>query len=126
MITRDKMNIFRMKLDALLKDANLDGYALKVGHGRYSGSSFSFTIEGAEVGESGIVKDLEYETLKELGAIYGLGDDAFGKQVNLYGSTFTIKGLNTRRSKFPVSAVNQNGKRYKLALEDVKRALEVK
>jgi len=124
MITRDKMRAFRMKLDALLKEADLEGYSVRVGSGSYSDTNFSFKIEGAEIGESGIVKDKDYETLKELGAIYGLGNDAYGKKITLNGSTFTIKGLNTRRRKYPVSAVKDStGKRFKLPLEDVKRAL---
>lgn len=58
--------------------------------------------------------------------LYGLPKDAFGKTFTVRGTEYRIAAINTRRPKFPVSAVRVRDDRgFKFGADTVRRALGV-
>ena len=53
----------------------------------------------------------------------GLPSDVIGRQVRLGRSTYTVTGFKTNNRKYPVLATNQNGKAYKLSVQQVMQGL---
>lgn len=52
--------------------------------------------------------------------ILGLPKDIVGKNFKQRASTFTVTSLDMKKIKYPVIAVNQNGKSYKFTVDSVK------
>lgn len=53
----------------------------------------------------------------------GLPADVVGKSIRLGRSVFTITGIKMANRQYPVMATNQNGKGYKLSVDQVKQGL---
>ena len=104
---------------ALQTVAKQYGLAIKQVGGSYSDGSFKVRYEFSTADATAGVDEATQRTARLL----GLPEDVVGKTVTLGRRTFTITGLVSRRPKFPVSARGPKGGRYKLPLQDVKRAL---
>jgi hypothetical protein len=100
----------------------------KTGGGSWRGSSFNFKVECALLGENGEVNNQKANDFKMLAKSYGLEPTDLGKEFTTWDNkTFRIEGLNTRRPKFPVSAIRVvngvDGKGFKFPADQVKTLL---
>lgn len=81
--------------------------------GNFTPSSFIFRLEAALVNPSGEVEDREREDYKKYAESYGLKKEWLDTTFTSGGTTYTITGLATRRSKNPVMATSsRNGKTF--------------
>ena len=65
----------------------------------------------------------QHDTSSTTASRLGLPSDVVGRKVRLGRSTYTVIGFKTRNTKYPVLATNQNGKGYKLSVQDVMQGL---
>ena len=95
------------------------GISIKIGGGRFSTNEFTTKITVT----TGDGSDAARAKWNAYAFRFGLNDSDFGKTFTSNGEQFTITGLNPRRKKYPVSAVNSRGTSYKFGAESVKRHL---
>lgn len=84
------------------------GVRIKREGGSYSDTEFTTKLR-ISVGDTDIAKrdwDLHCRA-------FGLKPEQFGTTFTSRGTTFTVCGIKPRASRFPVTAVNANGTRYK-------------
>jgi len=100
------------------------GIELKAGRCSYSPSNFTLKLEGSLVSEDGVVLTKEAGDFKKYAHWHGLVPEDLGKTFQSRGVVYTITGLKTRASKYPITAEASNGGSYKFAAESVKRLLK--
>lgn len=93
---------------------------------RFLEKSATFKIEGATIGAGGVVQNKDRETFKLYARSYGLSPSDLDLVIE-YGwdrERYVIKGLNTRRSKYPIVAQRvKDSKTILLTADGVKRAI---
>ena len=57
--------------------------------------------------------------------MFNLPQDIIGKTFTNRGVNFTITELNTKAPKFPVNAVDENGKGFKFTAESIRSVLKI-
>ena len=101
-------------------DPILERHGFKRGKtSRAYGEYFQIKVQATPVGAD----TPEASNWKQLASLYGLPEDALGKEISLGGQTMKIVGLNTRARRTPVMLEASNGKSYKAPAESVQRAL---
>jgi hypothetical protein len=102
------------------------GIKITVGNARFLPDNATFKIEMATVGTAGVANTREREDFKREAFRYGLNASDLDKEIG-YGFSndrYIIKGLNTRRSKYPIVATRvRDGKTILLTVAGVKSAL---
>jgi hypothetical protein len=113
--TKQNLNEVRAEIDkALLEVGNKLGIDLSIGSIRFDSSSFRTTLS-ANVKEVQAPEDPALETpTTEKGII--------GRKFYSNGVQFTIVAWNYRRYKYPITATNPKGVRYKFPQDVVARA----
>ena len=103
-------------------------YHLAAGNVRasFTDTSVKLTVEVSDVGAGGVVLSREALELQKYAEMFGLPKDAYGKEFVDAGHKYKLVGLASRRSRFPVIAERDDGKKYKLSVEHVKALLGVK
>jgi hypothetical protein len=95
----------------------------------YQGCNFTaqnclVKIQAAVVGNGGVPLTREREDFRKYCAIYNLVPTDIDKQITYGGKRYAIKGLTTRRSKYPVVATRlDTGETVMLTATGVKAAL---
>ena len=93
---------------------------------RFLADNATFKIEAATIGASGVANTRERDNFKLYASMYGLKDTDLDKEITYNGKRFVIKGLNTRRQRYPIVATRvADGKTLLLTVEGVKVALIV-
>ena len=100
------------------------GIELKAGRCGYSSGNFTMKLEGSLVGDDGVVLTKEAEDFKKYAHWHGLVPEDLGKTFVHTHVVYTITGLKTRASKYPITAQASNGGSYKFAAESVKMLLK--
>ena len=100
------------------------GIELKAGRCGYSSGNFTLKLEGSLVSEDGVVLTKEAEDFKKYAHWHGLVPEDLGKTFVHTHVVYTITGLKTRASKYPITAQASNGGSYKFAAESVKMLLK--
>ena len=100
------------------------GIELKAGRCGYSSGNFTLKLEGSLVSEDGVVLPKEAEDFKKYAHWHGLVPEDLGKTFVHTHVVYTITGLKTRASKYPITAQASNGGSYKFAAESVKMLLK--
>lgn len=110
--------------DALQDIAKKHNVSIKRGNGSYGETNATLKLEISDISENGTVLDKEAETFLSMATIYGFKPDDLNKVFTSNGSKYSISGLNTRRSKYPISAIRlSDGGKYKFTATSVKLAL---
>ena len=100
------------------------GITLQYKGARFSSDNAIFKMESATVGSTGVANTRERDDFKRYASMYGLSDTDLDKQISYAGRKYIIKGLNTRRSKYPIIATRvEDSKTILLTCEMVKSAL---
>ena len=125
MFDRSKVKLIREvvqnELDKLGEKLKLK---FNLGSASFTSNNIHFKMEVAGFGEDGKAVTSEMEMFKRYAMMYGLKPDDLGKQFNSWnGNTYTITGLSTRRSKYPIHA-EKDGKKFKFPADEVKYSLE--
>ena len=117
--TIDRTNLRMIKDDinrAVQAVAEKYGVSIEMGSASFSATSATAKVIIAVVADNGTVRSPEsvaYENYKEL---YGLKKN-LGETFIQNGEAYTIKGLATRSSKYPIIAENRQGKSYKFQIK---------
>ena len=91
---------------------------------RFMPDNATFRIEGATLGANGVANTRERDSFKALAPLYGMKETDLDREITYGGERYIIKGLNTRRSKYPVVSTRiSDGKTILLTLEGVKNAI---
>ena len=102
------------------------GVNIKTGNCRYSSSTFTFKLEGIDLGEDGKAVSKGASDFVMLATSFGLKPEDLGKEFVSRGETFKITGLNLKAKKYPIQAeMLSNGKNYKFPADTVCRLLSV-
>ncbi len=113
-------------LEALKAVALKHGVQFTYKSGNYSSSSATFRIEAAIVGDGGIAETADRRTFKQCARLFDLKEEWLDMSFRHGTDTFTIIGLNTRKSKNPVLAKSAlNGKTYIFPTNTVKALMTV-
>ena len=91
---------------------------------RFMPDNATFRIEGATMGTNGVANTRERDAFKLYANLYGMKDTDLDREITYGGERYIIKGLNTRRQKYPVVSTRvRDGKTILLTLEGVKNAI---
>jgi len=91
------------------------GLSIKLTSTSFNDAGFRTKIDAGIVGEGGVNKADE-KLWRDFATLNGLDPDAFGKTFTYGGKTFTIVGVKTKSSKYPIIGLNGDGKRYKFPI----------
>jgi hypothetical protein len=80
------------------------------------GSRFNLRIAAVKIGAEGDVAKREWDNSCWL---HGLKPEHFGAAVRVNGMSGTICGIKSRAQKYPVLVKAENGKTYKVRVEDI-------
>jgi len=90
----------------------------------HSGENALIKIQAAVVGNGGVPLTREREDFRKYCAIYELVPTDIDKEITYAKERYIIKGISTRRSKYPIIATRiSTGETTMLQAEGVKRAL---
>lgn len=108
-------------LEALKAVALKHGVQFSYKGGNFSSSSANFRIEAAVVGDGGVAETADRRCFKQYASLFDLKPEWLDKSFVHGNDTFTIIGLNTRKSKNPVLGKSaNNGKTYIFPANTVK------
>lgn len=100
------------------------GIKITVGNARFLPDNATFKLEMATIGTSGVANTRERDAFKRDAYLFGLKADDLDKEITYASQRYIIKGLNPRRSKYPIVAVRvRDGKTILLTVSGVKSAL---
>ncbi|HNS55604.1 MAG TPA: hypothetical protein PKO34_01005 [Smithellaceae bacterium] len=117
MLNKENINDLRKEVENQLSEiGNRRGIKLKIGTISYSPERFTCRLTGEP--ESG--KKNEFQKYAEL---FGLGREDYGRTFSLDGDEYSITGLITSRSKYPVQCTRADGKMFKFTVPSIKKAL---
>ncbi len=114
--TKSNLKTIRADIDAALAAVeSKHGVKFSLGNIRYSINDFRCKFECVSTSDSqGNTVDPKEENFKHDAFLVGVASDAFGKTFKSGRSNYKITGINTRRHKYPVSAIRvASGKGYK-------------
>ena len=109
-ITKETLISFRNDFSEAVKELeNKYNIKLKIGNIEYTESSFKTKLEAVSINSSqDLGKPLEVikceEDWKNFHNLFGLDSELLGKEINIYGETYKILGLNHNRRKYNVLA----------------------
>lgn len=114
----NKANLKTIRVDidaALAAVESKHGVKFSLGNIRYSTNDFRCKLECVSTSDStGKTVDPVEANFKRDAFLVGVAKDAFGKKFKSGRSNYKITGINTRRHKYPVSAIRvASGKSYK-------------
>ena len=107
---KDVLRMMRAEInDALAAVATKHGVTIDLGNISYSSSQFTtkLTVQTGD-GSDAAVSKWNLNAWR-----FNLAEDQIGDTFMSNGTEFTITGMNPRRKKFPISAVNARGTGYK-------------
>jgi hypothetical protein len=122
---RTNLRLISADIEAVLKPIAIKyGITFTYKGARFLADNATFKIEGATVGAGGVANTRERDNFKLYASMYGLKETDLDKEITYGGTRYIIKGLNTRRQKYPVVATRiADGKTILLTIEGVKSAL---
>jgi hypothetical protein len=122
---RTNLSLLRASMTAALASVEAQyGIKIVVGNARFLPDNATFKIELATVGTAGVANTRERDTFKRDAFLYGLKPEDLDKEIEYAGQRYIIKGLNTRRSKYPIVATRvRDGRTILLTVTGVKSAL---
>jgi hypothetical protein len=126
--TKPRIKALRPKIEKALQElAEAEGISIDLGSARFDSSNCTFKLVLSTVNQDGTVNTKEGEDFKFYGPNrYGLKAEALDATFTRQGESWTITGCKPRSSKYPILAKNRNGKTYKFAPDDVRRAMDDK
>ena len=115
-IDRNVLRVLRPELDAALEAIGAKcGIELKIGHGSFSPTHFTFKLEGVISGEV----DADGARFLANAFWHGIDKSWLGKQVSFGGSYFTLVGLKSGGKSFMLR--DMNGKQFRAPVDSFKR-----
>ncbi len=125
-IDRQFLKLARPRIDEALADLGKElGVKFHTGNASFdaNGTHATFKLDVATLSEHGIAADPEAEAFKSYAALIGMSPDDLGKQIVLRDRVFIIAGYLVKGRKNNILIKDEGGRRFKIADEDVKRAL---
>lgn len=122
-LNKDALRLLRVDLNKALEEvAAKHNIILEVGNASFTANNATFKLhvmtkaEGvetkADAEEAKMKKDFE-----QYHRMFGIDADALGKKIKSREKTFTVIGLDTKKRKYPIIARDEQGKQYKLSIE---------
>ncbi len=125
--SKSNLNTIRTDVAAALAAVEKKhGVSFKLGNIRYSANDFRCKLECFSTSDStGKTVDPAESNFKRDAFLVGVAKDAFGKTFKSGRSKYKITGINTRRHKYPVSAIRvASGKSYKFPVSMLPSSLQ--
>jgi hypothetical protein len=124
-VTRELIGQIREAGNAALREVGeVYGVELKLGNGKYSGTTGSIKLEIiGSMADGRSAADVEWERYAR---IFGLDDVALGTTFTVRGRTFRITALKPNRPRYPISADDvETGKGFKFPTATVRGAIPI-
>ena len=122
---KQSLRSLRPQIEAALKSIEKElKVKFSLGSCRFTSENATFKLEVATVSKGGKVASVEATAFKEFASLYNLKPSDLGRSFTSFsGQSFTIIGLNTRKSKYPIIAKDNRDRRFKFSSESVVTAL---
>lgn len=123
-ITSEDIAFFRAKFEKAMAEISEEtGFQVKIGSISFGEISFSASLKGDKIQSEG-GKSVEQLKFEHECRFYDLEAEDFGKEFKYAGLIYKIVAINGRAKTYPIICeVIENGKRYRMTLDTVKRAL---
>ena len=122
-----------MKIDrAMLRMLNKDvetalesvgkkfGLSLKTGSTRFTATTASIKLEAAVLNPDGTAETADAKSFKQMAHFFGLKPELLNQLVVIHGTSYYIRGLRPRSSRFPVIVERQeDGKMCKMPTDSI-------
>jgi hypothetical protein len=126
-ITVNLLKTLRTDIDAALTAvAKKYGVSLAAGSASYSATQATFKLTVGLLGENGVVVDPRAADWPKYCGMFGLKPEWLGKVIHGSRGPLTITGLDTKKHKFPVIAIDAAGRGIKMTAEFVLEQLDPK
>jgi len=113
--TRPTMRQLREEIDNALKPlAEKHGISFNLGSISFSSDSFSVSLKGKTLDESG-TPVVDAATFTRYCGMYGLKPEDLGRKFMSRGHVYEITGVAPNRPKYPINAKRSDGKQFKFA-----------
>lgn len=111
--------IRRLVNEALAQVAAQHGIKLVAGRCKYTNTNATYELVASIVTADGVAQTPERTAYERLCGAYGLNRAWLDKTVLLGGTRYTVVGLKTSSTKYPVLLKHSTGKVYKFRAESV-------
>lgn len=110
------VDTFRFEFAAAVKEfEEKTGLKLSLGSITYSAKQLSGKLTVTIVEEGVNPEEAAHkETLRRNGWKFGLSESDFNKRIEFLGSVYSLKGVAERKQKYPIVALREDGRMYKL------------
>jgi hypothetical protein len=123
---RTSAKMLGAEIEAALQDvARKHGIAIRRGHGTFDNSNFALKVECSVIDQgTGEAITREKRDFTAYATLYGLEPSDLGRQFEFRGHIYTITGLKTGASRFPILAERgADGKTFKFPVDTIKARL---
>ena len=111
----------RTSMDAALAKVSKEfGITITAGNARFTANEVTFKVKANTIGKTGTAITKESQAWALYAKHEGLGHLSVGDTIQLQGSSFTIKGWNTRARKSPINIEDSMGRGYKCSVSMLK------
>jgi hypothetical protein len=120
--TSDGVDTFRFEFaDAVKEFEAKTGLKLNLGGIRYDSKQLSGKLTVTIV-EAGVNPEdaMNRQSIKANGWKFGLTEADFNKRIEFLGNVYQLKGIKSRKQKFPIVALRQDGQMFKLPASCIK------
>lgn len=108
---------------ALAEVGRKHGVNFSYAGGRFSDTCATLKFEAADMTASGEILSKSAQAWKRQCKTFGFEESDLGRTFRIGRSEYTIRGLTTRRHKFPIDATRKDGKAFKMTAKQVLVAL---
>lgn len=122
-MTKQEVVALRGRLEPMLKEIESKlGCKIDLGSCKFSDVA-EFKLICSPIRQDGTVVSKEAGDYRRYHKVYGLPEDGVGRTILVNGQRWTIAGLLPKCRKFPVSVVDDKGRRMKTTTSAVLRGL---
>jgi hypothetical protein len=121
-LAKDLRPVLQAHLDKI-DLSGIGGATVAVLNAKFDAASVTFQVKITPGGEAALA-DKAKADFEEFAAMYGLKPEHFGATFRAGGREYKVAGLNPGRSRFPISAVRSDGKRFKFEARVVLQDLD--
>ena len=123
-LDKPTVTYIRKRMEAVLEPLATElGIVINFGNCTFSKSNCRFQLKVAMLDFNGKPITEEIESFRHNAKLFGFEPADLNKQFIFQGQSYTIRGLNPKRRKYPVIAQSGNGKDYKFPCRTVLGAL---
>jgi hypothetical protein len=114
--TSDGVDTFRFEFASAIEEfEKKTGLKLDLGRISYNSNQLTTKLTVTIVKEGVNPEDaMNKQSIKENGWKFGLTEADFNKRIDFLGNVYQLKGIKSRKQKYPIVALRQDGQMFKL------------